>query len=412
MRIENIPSEQGILKTMLLSDKKVKYVFDNITEEDFSSNQNKIIFKKLKEKFLETGNIDITCLDSNLIAIASEMMATSYVAGDMAEQYIENVKDCAFRRKISENLSKIKAVAENSDKKELKKEMQSLLANFPEKNIKKTKEDVIDSFYEKFCEGYDKEEKETVKTIPFLDEFIFGIEPSQFVVLAGRPATGKTAFALQMAVESAERGKRTVFFTLEMGEGECFSRIISRGEKIENWKIQKQLINNNEFIRITEGVESLRKIPLDIQTVGRLSVDMIEQYIIEAKINDETPDIIFIDYLQLLSGEGSSRYEKISNISQGIKNLALEYNIAIVSLAQFNRESMKGSVKPNLHELKDSGSIEQDANIVLGIWGKDDEEINGERDIFLSILKNRNGELKDIPCVFEKKYQNFKKAIL
>ncbi len=222
-------------------------------------------------------------------------------------------------------------------------------------------------------------------------------------VIAGRPGSGKTAFALSLALEFAKNGNKGLFFSLEMGEEQIINRMMSQLSRVPLSKFidkdEVKKLSKEEHQRITNAVEEMSKISDNLQIIsGNFSSDEI----LEVAENDK-PDFIIIDYMQLLrTSEGRGRTEEITYLSMELKRIAMKLQIPVIELCQLSRAVEQRADKvPMLSDLRESGQIEQDASTVIGIYREFyyDEEADPEK-MDCVVLKNRNGMTGTIPFVF------------
>lgn len=226
-----------------------------------------------------------------------------------------------------------------------------------------------------------------------MDAKIGGFKPGDMVILAARPSMGKTALTLNIAQNIAEKGKNVAIFSLEMSKEQLTDRLICAAMGIDSWKLQKGQLEDEEFAEMGNALEKLSRsnIYIDDSPMGNLME--IKSKARRLKLESGI-DFLIIDYLQLMSGGNPmNRVQEISDISRGIKSLARELQVPILALSQLSRAvESRTSKEPILSDLRESGSIEQDADVVMMIYREDyyDEftENKGVTNIF--IRKNRN----------------------
>lgn len=246
---------------------------------------------------------------------------------------------------------------------------------------------------------------------PSLDKVTFGWQPTDLIILAARPSVGKTAFALNLARNAALNPSKPVpvgFFSLEMSAAQLVQRILSAESEIEMEKISRGKLEEHEYKQLhAKGIKSLEKAEIFIDDTAALN---IFEFRAKARrmVTKNKVGLIIIDYLQLMSGSGdrnSNREQEISTISRNLKALAKDLNVPIIALSQLNRalETRKESKMPQLSDLRESGAIEQDADMVMFIYRPDYHEIqkNPEGEeikglTFIRIAKHRNGSLENI----------------
>lgn len=244
-----------------------------------------------------------------------------------------------------------------------------------------TMEDLIKDFYTR---------KKTVETyiqtgLRPLDATLY-LSAGDYVVLAGRPSRGKTALALQMAMDQSWR-YRVGFYSLETSQGKIMDRIMSHYSKVSMDKIKKANMEASDWKKVDECVKPMEdRVHLEIIPAAGWTVDDIFHQAIARR-----HEIIYIDYLQIISGEGKSRYDQVTAISVRIHQLAQRHGIMVVALSQLNREvTGKTSEEPDMSDLRESGQIEQDADAILMIYCQTKDRTDGPR--WLKIAKNKEGE--------------------
>lgn len=258
---------------------------------------------------------------------------------------------------------------------------------------------------------------------PILDSFCSGFKPGDMVVLAGRPGMGKTSFALNMAIEIARKNNNVLFFSLEMPANQLVNRIIATECSVNAKNLLTGKFEQGEINRLWAGIDGVSKLPIFIDETSKLTVSDLRSK--AKKLDSElkkTPnflrknnklDCIFVDYLQLMSSNvfRDDRVRQVEDISRNIKLFAKDLGIPIVALAQLNRkvEERSGAKIPMLSDLKDSGAIEQDADMVMFLHREDvykkDTENKNIADIF--IQKNRHGQQGVVHLRFIPQYTKF-----
>lgn len=233
-----------------------------------------------------------------------------------------------------------------------------------------------------------------------LDRVLAGFQNSNLIILAARPGTGKTAFSLNIAqYASVVHKKKVAFFSLEMSKEELVDRLLVAQSDIDAWKLKTGRLNDQDFLKISDAMGVLAEAPIFIDDTPAMTVLEMRTKARRLKA-DQGLDMIVVDYLQLAHGTTrDNRVQEVAEISQGLKNLARELKVPVLSLAQLSRAvESRGEKIPQLSDLRESGSIEQDADVVMFLYRKDDdirEAVN------LKISKHRNGGLDDIDLYFK-----------
>jgi len=240
-----------------------------------------------------------------------------------------------------------------------------------------------------------------------LDRMLSGLQKENLIILAARPSVGKTSLALNFAQFAAvEKKKGIAIFSLEMGREMLVDRMISAQAGIDGWKISTGNLEEEDFEKYGEAAGELAEATIFIDDTPGISVlemrTKARRLMLENKI-----DLIIVDYLQLIRApEAESRVQEVSKISQSLKNLARELKVPVLAVSQLSRavEQRGGDKKPQLSDLRDSGSIEQDADVVMFLWRPNDDDRQSAK---LNIAKHRNGPTGDIDLFFKTEFTKF-----
>ena len=263
--------------------------------------------------------------------------------------------------------------------------------------------------------------KGTVTGIPTgfvdLDYKTSGLQPSDFILVAARPSMGKTAFVLNMAQYMAFRKDKSVaIFSLEMSKEQLVNRLFSLESKVDSQKIRTGSLEDEDWAKLIEGAGVIGNSRLIIDDTPGISISELRSKCRKFKL-EQGLDIIIIDYLQLMSGSGrggDSRQQEISDISRALKGVARELNVPVVALSQLSRAVEKRDDKrPMLSDLRESGAIEQDADVVMFIYRDDyynkDTEHPNEAEVI--IAKQRNGPIGTVNLIWKPEYTKFVNAV-
>ena len=246
-----------------------------------------------------------------------------------------------------------------------------------------------------------------------LDKMLSGLQNSDFILLAARPSVGKTALGINIAVNAAKAGKKVAVFSLEMSKRQITQRIISMMSYVELSNIIAGHISEDEWNQLFVRMEELKELDLYIDDTASISLTELRAKA-KRKKQESGLDMIVIDYLQLMTTDSKrveNRQQEISTISRGLKALAKELNIPILSLSQLSRKTEERSdKKPMLSDLRESGAIEQDADVVMMLYREDyyDKESDQQNNLEVIIGKHRNGPTGSVNLYFVKEYTLFK----
>jgi replicative DNA helicase len=245
-----------------------------------------------------------------------------------------------------------------------------------------------------------------------LDKLLVGMEPGDFVVIAGRPSMGKTALAMQIGAKAAQAGHKTLVFSLEMSREQLHLRLMASEGRVSMQAIKERNLTQDDFGRLTRAADKIAELPLYIDDTPGLSTLQLRARArrMASKVG---VDLIIIDYLQLMHGrreKDGSREQEVSDISRNIKALAKELGVPVIGLSQLNRkvEDRGGDMKPRLSDLRESGSIEQDADIVAFVFREkvyrpELDDLTAE----ILVRKHRNGPTGDVKLTFLDKFTRF-----
>lgn len=241
--------------------------------------------------------------------------------------------------------------------------------------------------------GPERSKKDYIRTgLSKLDRYAF-ISRGDYVIVGGRPSSGKTALTLQMMLTMAEQ-HRVVYFSLETKPDKIFDRLIAAYAGADFGAIKRGALPESEWGRISQYGDAFSKLRFSVVSAAGWTVEQVK-----AKAMQERAEIIFIDYLTLLAGQGKTLYEKATNLSLDLHTLSQRCNITVVALSQLNRE---GKTEPDMTNLRDSGQAEQDADLILLLAG---EAGSDHRDLI--VCKNKEGQTGKIPLHFDGAHQRF-----
>ena len=394
----NIQAEQAVIGDILLDAEKVMpQAVYKLIPDDFGQAEYKTLFSACLSLYREGKPIDIVTLIS---MVGEEYKPCAVMAAQATptishyEYYIEAVLESSQKRKAwAASMELIEMIDENQDINACQQAAAQILSCFDQKA---SATDVSAS--EGFLQFLDRMEKPRshIKTgFSALDNFTY-LDKGDYVVIGGRPSSGKTALTLQMMVHMAKTYK-VAYFYLETSPEKIFDRVLSTYTRTPLSKIKQYQVKEDDWLPITTSYDDFSKLRFTVVPAAGYTVDMIR-----AKAMQLQADIIFIDYLSLIQGPGKSLYEKVTNISMGLHILAQQYRITIVALSQLNRE---GKDAPSMANLRESGQIEQDADCILLLHNIDPESSSSDR--HLIIEKNKEGRTGKILLCFDGRYQRF-----
>ena len=430
----NIDAEKGIIGSMFWSYSSLQKGCEEVYKEAFYLDKNAKIFEVIKDLYDRKEPVDINTVTTALVdrKLLNQVGGVEYLSeiidsvstGANIEYYISTVLEKYTLRKMIEVSTEIIKNA-NQDEVDV-----SSLVELAEKeilNVSKTRRttefrnirDVLDKTQKDLDMLVKNKGKITGLTtgLKDLDYVTEGLHPTQLIIIAARPAVGKTAFALNIAVNAAKTTKKNIaIFSLEMPAEQLVLRMISSLGQIDNKKLQTGRLENEDYRRLNEAMATLADTNIYFHDAGGITASEIQAKCRRLSAQGEGLGLVIIDYLQLI--ESSNRYagarqQEVSEISRKLKTMALELEVPVIALSQLSRSVEKREEKkPVLSDLRESGAIEQDADIVAALHAPEvssdvpnDDSIPSA--IQLIILKHRNGPTAVIDMLFKKKTSTF-----
>ena len=422
----NSEAEAAVVGAMLMDNDAIPQAADILTQEDFYQKSYGAAFEAMRLLSIEGKPIDATILQERLkeMGAADEISSLAFMNEALdavstsanIRYYAGIVYEKAMMRKL---VRLCEGLANDCYKGEtplqdVLQEAEGGVYNLIEKGESKKSRDIMTIV----LDSLDRIEEVSkspggVTGIPTgfreLDDMLSGLQPSNLVIIAARPSVGKTALALNIAQHAAFRKNLSVaVFSLEMASEELMNRFFAMEGNIDATHIKDGSLTNDEWTKLIEASDIAANSRLNIEEVSNLTVSQIRSRCRKIKL-EKGLDLIVIDYLQLMSGEGGrkndNRQQEITEISRGLKQIARELKIPVLALSQLNRsvETRGADSKPRLSDLRESGAIEQDADVVMFI-DKNPEEPN-EADII--VAKQRNGPIGSVRLNWIGKFVKF-----
>ena len=407
--------EQMILSNLLFYN-DARHFLPQINKNWFTQDLSRRVVDAMTELYYENQPVDLVTLSKyftrvevlEIIRIQQEASGMSNIKVHLKTLEYEYIKRTLVDRVTNLNLTK--------DLSEMVKDIQNILEETtfsthkePDSIVKVTNK-VVDQIIDNSLKGGALTGKQTGWR--YLDKYIGGYNEGDLIVVAGRPGMGKTAIALTLTKDFAKYNYKALFLSLEMSNEQLAKRYLSLIGSIENWKIRNGRLEQNEIDKVIH-VANNQSIEFHIDDDVDTSIAQIKA---KAKLHKSRKglDLLVIDYIQLIKGTKANREQEIAEISRGLKLLAKELKITVIVLAQLSRKSEERADKrPMLSDLRESGAIEQDADIVMFPFRPAyyDQEKPDVEEAELIIAKNRNGECCTIPTYFEGKLTQYKEQI-
>ena len=430
----NIEAEQSVIGAMFLSKYAVQKAVETLTSDSFFLEKHGKIFNAIKDLNSKEIAIDITTLTSELkdqnilnevggVEYLSEILEQTPTAANI-DYYIKIVEDKSILRNLINEATEIAtlgytnefSVTETLDKAESK--ILNVVKNRKSSEFKQMPE-VLSNIQENLEKLANRKGKISGISSGFydLDYLTDGFHENELIIIAARPAMGKTALALNIATNVALKSKKSVIiYTLEMRAEQLATRMISSLGQIEAKKLQNGSLATKDWQRINEAMSQLSESNIYIDDSPGVTIGDIKAKSRRIACQDENLGLILIDYLTLISSNGryqGNRQQEVSEISRALKTLALELKIPVVTLAQLSRTpELREDKRPVLSDLRESGSIEQDADVVAFIYRDDYYNKEAKIDDNMSkteiiLRKNRNGRIGTAELLFKKNTLSF-----
>lgn len=421
-------SEKAVLGLMMLDENEALYGLEKLSEKDFFDKANSLIFEAMKEVHKLRNEInEITIGDylnttGKLVLVGgrnylNELTGSAYALGKV-ESYVNIVAQKAQLRsiiRISQELISDASTSTDASKVLEKAEREIFNVSAGRKNIEFVKvSDVMEGVIEHLKTLKPGSDGLTgIDTgFPNMNFKLSGFQRSDLVILAARPSVGKTALALNFAFNAAIKNKTVGIFSLEMSKEQMALRMLARAAMIELNDIKKGNLKGQDFEMIRNALTLFREAKLFISQAPGASVTEIRSQARKLKTRNDGLDLVIIDYLQLMVGEGESQQVMVSNISRSLKALAMELDCPVIALSQLSRKSEeRKNHRPMLSDLRDSGSIEQDADIVMFLYREayyEKDDIENRNTAELDIAKHRNGETGTVHLHWKPEFQLFR----
>ncbi len=428
---QSIEAEASILSAILIDNEVLFDVVEVLTPDDFYKTKHRLIFSAVMALFAKSEPVDLVTL-ANALQSSGDLEAVgggAYLA-EMVDQvpaaanalhYARIIHDKACLRRLIERSNAVikRCYADQGDVDDVLNYAESAIFEISENQIKpafypigKIIETNIDMLEER------QGNKALITGVPTgfakLDHMTAGLQSSDLIILAGRPSMGKTALALNMARNAAIEGQvPTAVFSLEMSKEQLSLRMLCAEARIDSSRLRSGFFSRDDWVKLTDAAGFLSQAPIYIDDAADLSAMTIRAKARRLKM-DKDLGLVFIDYLQLMkvSGGQERRDLEISEISRSLKIMAKELGVPVVALSQLNRKLEERSDKrPQLSDLRESGALEQDADVVAFIYRDEvynkDENNPNRGTAELIIAKQRNGPVGSIPLTFLHAYTRF-----
>ena len=428
----NIEAEESVIGSMLLTKKALQKALENLTSEDFYLDAHAKIFECIKNINDRKKPVDITTLSEELNGKGwlKQVGGVEYIADAInsvpttanIDEYINIVLEKSLLRRLIDEATEIVkgSYTVSNDIGDYLYEAQ--------KKINKVSEGLRTSEFKPIQSVLTKAQsdletlaanKGDITGIPSgfydLDKITSGFHPNELIIIAARPGMGKTAIALNMATNIAMNAKKSVaIFNMEMGAEQLVTRMLSQVGGIDGSKLRVGNLEHSDWKRVNEAISRLSDTKVFIDDTAGQTVADIRSKCRRLKNSPSGLDIVIIDYLTLIQSAtkggstGQNRQQEVADISRALKTMAMELEIPVIALSQLSRGiEQRTDKKPMLSDLRESGAIEQDADLVAFLHCNDEEKEKDDSLMEFVIRKHRNGPLKDVPLLFRRNTSTF-----
>ena len=432
----NFLAEKIILSTLLISTNAIEITLKRIPVEAFYFKNHQEIYKSIIFLHQSKNSVDILTLmsflkDQGLLEEIGGMEVLTGLINQVPnlvyfEEYIKLIQDKFLRRLLIQlgyktiNSSYTTSIPLEDIFENLERHLFRLTNQRQNFEILSSAELLSNIFLELKDRSLNPKLPGLASGFYDLDSITQGFQKSDLIIVAGRPAMGKTALCLNIAINILKLYKYPVlFFSLEMSKEQLAYRLVSNEIEIQNTRLKKGQLDENDWVKLTQAIKYFSELPLFIDDTSNLSIQDIKLKTQRIFFEQKMIGLIIIDYLQLVESYDTfsdNRVEELSKITRGLKNIAREFKVPIIALSQLSRNvENRFNKRPILSDLKESGSIEQDADLVLMLYREsyyNYKEISRENDITeLIIAKHRNGSVGTIELNFDAKVTKFRNYI-
>lgn len=432
---QNLEAEMAVLGSAFLTNYALDKVCEELSSDMFVNAANKRIFEAIYDLHEHKVPLDSATVKNEIdkkgsinniggVEYLSEVIASVITAANI-DYYIEIVREKALRRKLIEvtNAISVNAYNEEEDTNEIIDDAEKKI--FAVTKARKAGEfktigEVIRSVQDQLERLAKNAADITGVASGFydLDKLTSGFHENELIILAARPAMGKTAFGLNLAVNAAINSKKPVaIFNMEMSAEQLVMRMIAAAGSIDMNKLKTGKLEHNDWKKVNEAMSQLGDTNLYLEDASGITVSEIRAKCRRLAMSDKGLSMVVIDYLQLINGSAryaGNRQQEVSEISRSLKTMAMELKIPVIALAQLSRSvEMRENKRPLMSDLRESGSLEQDADIVAFLY-RDDyynkaaQENSNTSITELIIGKHRNGSTGTIELLFERNMSNFR----
>lgn len=431
----SVEAEQSVLGGLMLDNNAWEQVADVLVEKDFYRRDHQLIFNAIEQLMEKAQPVDVVTLAEyhdqrgeldkvGELAYLGTLARNTPSAANIAA-YANIVRERSILRQliqIGNNIANMAFTPEGRNSEEMLDTAERHVFEIAEKGAKRgggfiQVKEVLSKVVDRIDQLFEQDSGITGLPTGFIDfdEQTSGLQPADLIIVAGRPSMGKTTFAMNIAENAAIQAKAPVaIFSMEMPADSLAMRMLSSLGRIDQHRLRTGKLNDEDWPRLTSAIQLLNDAPLFIDDTGGLSPTELRARARRLK-REHGLSLIVVDYLQLMQGssngrQAENRATEISEISRSLKALAKELNVPVIALSQLNRSlEQRPNKRPVMSDLRESGAIEQDADIIVFIYRdevyNEDSAEKGKAEIIIS--KQRNGPIGKIDLTFQGKYTRF-----
>jgi replicative DNA helicase len=431
----SVEAEQSLLGALLLDNQAFDRVADLVSAEDFYRDDHRRIWRHIARLVEATRPADVVTVSESIEASEDKdktggaaylaALAQNTPSALNVRRYAELVRERSVQRRLAQVATEIAETALNTGGKEvgqLLDEAESKIFQIAESGARRGEglveiKPVLARVFERVDHLYHQDNPSDVTGVPTgyikLDQMTSGLQGGDLIIVAGRPSMGKTALALNIAeFVAVDNGLPVAIFSMEMSSTQLAMRMLGSISRVDQHKMRTGRLNDKEWGDLSEAMGKLHETPIYIDEGGALTALEVRARARRLKRQYSKLGLIVIDYLQLMSatGQGENRATEISEISRSLKAMAKELDVPVLALSQLNRAlEQRPNKRPQMADLRESGAIEQDADLILAIYRDEvynpDSAEKGKAEV--NILKQRNGPIGAITLTFLGQYTRF-----
>lgn len=427
---QNIDSEKALLGSIMLDPKVMNDVLDHVTSDSYYAEKHRIIFKTMVELASKSEPIDLLTVSSKLKdnRMLDQVGGMTYLtelvnavpSASSADYYAQMVKKTFVMRQLIEAAEHISSLGYN-ESHDLEHLMEASERKIYEVTHGATGAGKFIEMKDALGEAWDRWEmlhnsKDGFRGVPTgfkaLDNMLSGLQKSDLIILAARPSMGKTSLALDIARQAATlHSAKVAIFSLEMSSQQLVDRMVAAESRVDAWKLRTgKMSMDEEFEKLRSALEPLSKAPIYVDDQPGATIQKMRSTVRRLQ-SEKGVDLIVVDYLQLITPtktKSDNVVQQITEISRDLKNMAREFNVPVLALSQLSRAVEQRGGRPRLSDLRDSGSIEQDADVVMFIHREQNDEGGGRKqNAEILIEKHRNGPTGKVDLFFDANKSTF-----